>query len=131
PLGQACVAGRCGKPANPDAGVPGCAVDGDCPAGQRCLPSTGTCFVPATADAGDVDSGFVGTCLPGQSQSCGSSKFGECKLGTAQCELGDAGWNLGACVGAVEPISELCNGKDDDCDGLVDDGLGDTTCGTG
>lgn len=32
----------------------------------------------------------------------------------------------GACTGAVLPKAEACNGLDDDCDGVTDDGVGDT-----
>ena len=34
---------------------------------------------------------------------------------------GVAGW--GTCAGEVVPAVEICNGADDDCNGLPDDGL--------
>jgi GDPmannose 4,6-dehydratase len=34
---------------------------------------------------------------------------------------GHGSW--GGCTGATNPSPEICNGRDDDCDGLVDDGL--------
>jgi hypothetical protein len=36
------------------------------------------------------------------------------------------------CVGAVEPVAETCNGRDDDCDGTADEGNpgGGAACGT-
>ena len=47
--------------------------------------------------------------------------MGECKSGLRTC-LGDG--TLGTeCVGQVQPILELCDGKDNDCDGDVDEGL--------
>jgi hypothetical protein len=42
-----------------------------------------------------------------------------CKSGQEVC--GGTGWS-GSCVGAVLPTTEICNGKDDDCDGQVDEG---------
>ena len=47
--------------------------------------------------------------------ACGKSNVAPCSLGTLQCKAGAL-----ACVGAVDPQSETCPGKDDDCDGKVD-----------
>jgi len=58
--------------------------------------------------------------------ACGSSNVGACKKGTQAC----VGGKLGPCVGAVEPKVEECNNIDDDCDGVVDDGL-TRSCGSG
>lgn len=43
-------------------------------------------------------------------------QFGECRPGVERCEAGKV-----ACYGAVKPSPEVCNGKDDDCNGLIDD----------
>ena len=56
---------------------------------------------------------------------------GECRAGTQIC----VGTAWGACTGAVLAKAETCNGLDDDCDGVFDngfdaDGDGFTTCGT-
>ncbi|MGH2830665.1 MAG: MopE-related protein, partial [Candidatus Binatia bacterium] len=52
--------------------------------------------------------------------------------GTGQCQN-----TVQSCVGGVpqtctpgSPSAEVCDGLDNDCDGVVDDGLGSTTCGT-
>jgi Putative metal-binding motif len=45
---------------------------------------------------------------------CGSA-VGSCSGGIKQCQSGSL-----VCVGAVGPTPELCNGKDDDCDGVLD-----------
>ncbi len=47
---------------------------------------------------------------------------GVCRDGTMRCtELG--AWIGNECTGGVNPSPEVCNGLDDDCNGLVDDGL--------
>jgi hypothetical protein len=48
---------------------------------------------------------------------------GACKDGLQTCA--NTAW--GACLGAVLPSPEVCNGVDDDCDGHVDNVLGTTT----
>ncbi|MCZ7679750.1 MAG: putative metal-binding motif-containing protein [Sandaracinaceae bacterium] len=67
---------------------------------------------------GMVDPGCM--CTTGATRSCGISMVGACTLGTQTCGAG--AW--GACVGNVDPIAEVCNGADDDCDGTVDEGVG-------
>ncbi|MBN1771550.1 MAG: hypothetical protein JXB32_09830, partial [Deltaproteobacteria bacterium] len=57
-------------------------------------------------------------------RSCGITE-GRCLAGTETCTAGV----FGACEGAVEPISESCNGVDDDCDGETDEDL-TRSCGT-
>ena len=51
------------------------------------------------------------------SAACGNTK-GECKAGATTCVLG-----VKACAGATGPATETCNGKDDDCDGVDDNGF--------
>ncbi len=62
---------------------------------------------------GAVDPGC--DCVHGQTRTCGS-EVGECQRGTQTCANGS--W--GACTGR-EPVPEACNGRDDDCDTLVDE----------
>src|SRR5439155_1938971 len=46
--------------------------------------------------------------------------MGECRPGKNVC-LGAAGWDP-SCAGSVGPRPEICDGKDNNCDGLIDDG---------
>ena len=45
---------------------------------------------------------------------------GICQLGSKLCTAAV----FGPCVGAVGPAAETCNGLDDDCDGTIDQGVG-------
>ena len=76
-----------------------------------------TCDLPGDEDCdGTPDEGCA--CSAGASQACGPD-VGRCAPGTQRCEGG--GW--GACDGAVLPTPETCDGQDEDCDGVVDEGL--------
>jgi hypothetical protein len=77
---------------------------------------------------GDIDDGIQcdGTCTDGQTQPCGLWDTGECEFGTTECING----NWGPCTGEVGPKPEVCDGKDNDCDGAVDDGI-DCSCEDG
>ncbi|MFO0561034.1 MAG: MopE-related protein [Polyangiales bacterium] len=50
--------------------------------------------------------------------------IGACRLGTQLCRAGAT-----VCDGAIGPAMEICNGIDDDCDGMVDEGLDGSACG--
>ncbi len=62
-------------------------------------------------------------CKVGETRKCFNGKKsqknqGECKEGTQTCLIGGY-WSR--CVGEVLPSTEICNGKDDDCDGQTDE----------
>lgn len=63
-------------------------------------------------------------CQEGQQRSCytgpvGTQGQGNCKAGRQVCSKGS--W--GPCTQESNPQAEICNQKDDDCDGRVDEGL--------
>ncbi|MFH2020971.1 MAG: MopE-related protein [archaeon] len=65
---------------------------------------------------GLVDEGC--TCKPGDIKECGSDA-GTCKKGTQACIKFD--WT--DCTGFVGPSDELCDNKDNDCNGYIDENL--------
>ncbi len=81
-----------------------CNTDADCPPNQSC------------------QNGACAPICPGAGQPC-SFNLGACKAGTTQCMNGAI-----ICAGGVLPSAEVCNGIDDDCDGVVDNAA---SCGFG
>ena len=64
---------------------------------------------------GSPEGALTEECYSGPPETRG---IGACHAGLSVCEGGAAG----ACAGEVLPGVEICNGIDDDCDGLVDEG---------
>ncbi len=97
-------------------------VDEDCDGGVDETNCTDDC-VPTTGDetGADMCNGLDDDCdgmtdENTEGDACGSST-GECSQGTWQCFAGRT-----ICMGDVGPQPELCNGQDDDCNGILDNG---------
>jgi len=83
-------------------------VGGDLSGSHQCQPSAATCPCP------DTFKPFMTICYA-------ENEFGRCEA-ERSCD---------ATCPADLPAAETCNGRDDNCDGQTDEGLGSTTCGNG
>ena len=68
-------------------------------------------------------------CLSGETRTC-NSNIGECRQGTLTCNSTND-WppiNPTTCVGSVWSTAEICDGKDNNCDGTPDNGIPARSC---
>lgn len=72
---------------------------------------------------GTVDNIDVQPCYPGNVQHDLAHPYSECRFGIKTVKCLSNGAPVVSCTGWVGPTAEVCNGKDDDCNGEIDDGL--------
>ncbi|MGI5863175.1 MAG: DUF4114 domain-containing protein [Myxococcales bacterium] len=68
-------------------------------------------------DFDDLTTFVTGITCSGGGGACDTELEGVCASGTLQCQSGEL-----ACVQHVQPSPETCDGLDNDCSGVVDDG---------
>ena len=102
----ACLNGKCIR----------CNEDSDCNDNN---PLTHDTCINSGTNSSNCENTQIGECTPNQTQQCGFNNVGECKLGARTCNS-NGFW--GECSGAVFPVEEICDSKDNDCDGQVDEG---------
>jgi hypothetical protein len=96
----------------------------------ECTPS-GMPVGTEVCDGRDNDcDGMIDEGNPGGGVACGSS-VGTCRRGTTACVMGRL-----ECMGEVRPSAELCDGLDNNCNGMVDEDVSadmriGAVCGTG
>jgi len=76
------------------------------PSSERCDGKDNDC--DGQTDEGNPDGG----------KSCKGSGSGPCAQGTSKCQSGRI-----VCITSSKPSTETCDGKDNDCDGVIDEGL--------
>lgn len=99
----------------------GCEAGDDCDddnarLGARCDEQARVCAEDRSAEGCPCLGGARHVCYSGAEPTL---DVGMCRAGVQRCR-GEA-W--GACEGEVAPVRERCNGDDDDCDGLADEGV--------
>ncbi|MCU0657003.1 MAG: MopE-related protein [Polyangiaceae bacterium] len=115
---------------NVDEGFPGsgqsCQVaglQGPCAQGQTTCQNAGNSCAQVVFPKGEICDGIDNDC-DGQideaedvvGKPCDTGQLGECSKGTTQCAGGTP-----SCLPTLQAIPEVCDGKDNDCNGTVDD----------
>ncbi len=123
-----------GLPCSDLGGVPGPAV-GECAGGINvCTNGAVVCStppMPEQCDGKDNDcNGLMDEGDPGGGARCGTD-VGECVAGTLHCNVATHVVECQGAVGTVGGQTEVCNNRDDDCDGNFDENLSPGPCVAG
>ncbi len=114
---RGCLTGRLGICAS---GMQRCARDGQ--RWDRCLPTT---IARADVCGDGIDNDCDGTadedcaCAAGAVQRCLTGLPGICMVGTMTCSADGSGY--GPCMQSISGSPEVCDQRDNDCDGVVDE----------
>jgi hypothetical protein len=90
-----------------------CESDRDCAAAARCY--EGFCLEREPESPACTQSNQIESCYEGEPPE--SAGVGSCQAGQRFCVDGE----YSECLGQVRPGEEICNGRDDDCDGDIDE----------
>ncbi len=93
------------------------------------VPQTCTPGAPTAEVCDGVDNNCNGTVdenNPGGGAACSTGKPGVCSVGTLTCTNGAL-----ICQQTTQSSPEVCDGKDNNCNSQIDDGLGTLSCGVG
>ena len=74
---------------------------------------------------------YIPACVFGETKLCVGKALGECEPGYRSCIETPAGASWSECKGIVLPQEEICDGKDNDCDNRIDDGVANACGGCG
>ena len=75
---------------------------------------------PDDGDFNDKVFRFDGVVCQGSGEPCQTGMYGVCAQGVTECQLDGSV----TCVPLIKPSPETCDNLDNDCNGMVDDGMG-------
>jgi MYXO-CTERM domain-containing protein len=108
-----------------------CTGANNCPGQRRCVAGSWTC--DAAAPQAEICDGIDNDCNGKIDDNISRSCTTACGTGSETCQFSDDGNPNNDWVGCTAPLPspELCNGKDDDCNGAIDDGIASPGACTG